>query len=644
MPVSLGNLPYGFGVKGALLVLALCSAPLEAFAQQAKKKTPAAPPIPVPTRRVNVDSVKSEHAARAIASAKMIDRMVADNYSKHKVRPNEPATDEEFLRRVYLDVAGTIPTYKQANAFLTNKSPDKRKRLIDQLLNSRESAGHLYNYWADILRLRDSQTTNNAPGRVYSQWVKECMERNKPYDKWVYEMITAEGKYFDNPATGYLLRDSGMPLDSMDNTLRIFLGTQIGCAQCHDHPFDKWKRRDFFEVAAYTFGTAYRRPANDKMFGSKNVVNRFRDELKEIDSSFDGGGKYNRFLLGNLVEVSTTNRRLTLPDDYQYDDGKPKGAVIPRTIFDPQPSLSSADSPRVVFAEWLTSPNNPRFTKTIANRMWKRLFGVGQIEPIDDMTDATVAENPELMEFLTSEMIRLNFNVKEFLRILLNTETYQRQATYAQVHPSDTYHFPGPILRRMTAEQAWDSFITLAVYNPADYQMEPASVQTKLLSVDLAKVSADEILKRDKELREVTNYKHRQARDKDYTYQGVLLARASELPCPMPPNHFLRQFGQSDRESIEASSDDGSVPQVLQMFNGTVTHMILHPKSLMYNTVVAEKTPEARVRSIFVSILSREPTPEEQQVALAEITKNGNEGYGNVIWALVNTREFLFIQ
>jgi len=632
-----------FAVLGSLLIFA---APGIGLAQNRnKKKAPPPPPPPVPVRKILVDKVNPEEQSRAMASAKLIDRMVAQNYTKYKVQPNELTTDEQFVRRAYLDITGTIPTYKQARAFAINKSADKRARLIDTLLNSPEASGHLFNYWADILRLRDREVTNNAPGKLYNEWVRESLEKNKPYDQWVFEMLTAEGKYLDNPATGYLLRDSGMPLDSMNNTVRIFLGTQIGCAQCHDHPFDKWRRKEFYEVASYMYGTSYRMNAGDKQkFGGQNVVNKFREELKKIDDKFDGGGKYNRFLIGNLVEVSDTGRKLVLPDDYQYDDAKPKAAVAPRTIFDPQPTLSPGDTPRVVFAKWLTSPENPRFAKTIANRMWKRLFGIGQIEPVDDMMDETVAENPALMDFLSQEMVRLKFDVKEYLRILLNTEAYQRQATAAEVIAGEEYHFPGPILRRITAEQAWDSFITLAVHTPDEYQSEPARVQVSLLNVDLAKTTADEIKKRDEELREVTNYKHRDARNKNYTYQGQLLARAAELPSPMPAGHFLRQFGQSDRESIEASSVDGSVPQVLQMFNGPITHMILDPKSLMYSNVVQAKTPSERLDVIFLSILSRKPTTEEQAIAMEEIDQHKEAGYGNVIWSLVNTREFLFVQ
>lgn len=634
----------GRGFLSVAVMLAVLALAGFVEGQQQKRPAPKKPAeqIPVPTRKLAISKVNPDTKSQVLASAKMVDKLVDANYFKYKVKPNATTSDEQFVRRAYLDITGAIPTYKQVRAFLNNRDAEKRSKLIDSLLNSPEAAGHLYNYWADILRLRDREVTNNAPGRPYNEWVKVAMETNKPYDQWVYEMLTAEGKYLENPATGFLLRDSGMPLDAMNNTVRIFLGTQIGCAQCHDHPFDRWKRKEFYEVAAYTFGTAYRRGAGDKMFGGGNVVNKMRDELKKIDDKFDGGGKYNRFLQGNLIEVYDNNVKLTLPHDYQYDDAKPKASVTPKTIFDPQPQMAKGDSPRVVFAKWLTSPENPRFAKTIANRMWKRLFGVGQIEPVDDMHDETVAENPELMNFLTKEMVRLKFDVKEYLRILLNTQAYQREATDVEITGGMEYHFPGPILRRMSPEQAWDSFITLAVFS--DYQQEPAKVQAELLNVDLAKASAEQILKRDQELREVTNGKHKDARDKNFTYQGQLLARAAELPCPMPPNHFLRQFGQSDRESIEASSREGSVPQVLQMFNGPITHMILHPKSLMFDTVTSDTKPEERVVTIFLSVLSRRPTPEERAIALDEIKSHNAAGYGNVIWALVNTREFLFVQ
>ena len=618
-----------------------------AMAQQ-KKNTKAKkkvdPPPPVPERKVKTTLIESSTRSKAVASAAKIDSLIEANYAKYKVTPNPVATDEQFIRRVYLDISGTIPSYKQVRAFAGNSDPEKRSKIIDTLLGQSGYASNFYNYWTDILRLKDGQLTNNVPGRPYCEWVKESLESNKPYDKFVYEMLTAEGKIWENPAAGYILRDAGMPLDAMNNTVRIFLGTQIGCAQCHDHPFDRWTQKEFYEMAAFTFGTSTRRGANDKMFGGGNVINKLREDMKKVDEKFDGGGKYNRYLQGNLAEVFDNNAKLALPHDYQYDNGKPKQVVAPKTLFGPPATVKPGESPRVTFAKWLTSPENPRFAKTIANRLWKKSFGVGLIEPIDDIKDDSQPENPELLAYLTSEMVRLKFDVKEYLRIVCNTKAYQREATHVEVNLADDYHFPGPVLRRMTAEQVWDSFVTLAVFKPDEYQMEPARVEAKILNVDLSKATAEEIYKRDQELRGGDLKKSRDARKKDYEYKGQLLVRASELESPQKPGHFLRQFGQSDREAIEVSSEDGSVPQVLQMFNGPITHMLLEPESLMYKNVTSEKSPESRIDVIFQSILARKATPEERAAAMTEIRTHGDAGYGNVIWALLNTREFLFIQ
>ena len=644
--------PFRRGLSVTLIVMAgiaatLCSSPVMAQGNKAatpKTKKKPEPPPHVPERHQKIAKMDAGTRVAAVAKAAQIDALVEVNYAKYQVKPNPMTTDEQFLRRIYLEIIGTIPNLKQVRLFHSNTDPQKRSKLIDTLLSQEGYASHFYNYWSDILRLKDGQLTNNVPGKPYCEWVKDCLETNKPYDRFVYEMLTAEGKIWDNPAAGYLLRDAGMPLDAMNNTVRIFLGTQIGCAQCHNHPFDHWTQKEFYEMAAFMAGTSTRRGGQDKKFGGGNVINKLKEELKKTDPKYDGGGKYNRFFNGNLMEVYDRPAQLQLPHDYQYDDGKPKQVVSPKTLFPPEAPIEKGEAPRMAVAKWLTTADNPRFAKTIANRLWKKSFGVGQIEPIDDLKDNSQPENPELMEFLTSEMVRLKFDMKEYLRIIYNTKVYQREATHAEVNPSEEYHFPGPILRRMTAEQIWDSFITMAAYKPGEYQTEPASVEAKLLNIDLSKATAKQIYEHDQQLRSNELKKAREARDKEHTYKGLLLVRASELPSPRPPGHFLRQFGQSDREAIEVSSVDGSVPQVLQMFNGPITHMLLEAKSVMYNNVIAEKTNEARVDVVFQSILTRRPSTEERRTALAEVKAHGDAGYGNVIWALVNTREFLFIQ
>ena len=196
----------------------------------------------------------------------------------------------------------------------------------------------------------------------------------------------------------------------------------------------------------------------------------------------------------------------------------------------------------------------------------------------------------------------------------------------------------------MTAEQVWDSFITLATLNPDRYQMPPARLQSDLSNLDLSTAEPKDFIRRYDKIKELTGARSKKNREKDHRYKGLLLVRASELPVPAPADHFLRQFGQSDRELIQGSSQEGSVPQVLQMFNGPITHMLLESGSLMHSNVVKRSSLETRVDVIFKSILSRRPTAKDMQIALAEIKAKGPSGYGNVIWALVNTREFLFIR
>ena len=621
-----------------------------------KKKTPAKKEEPLPPRfMVKSKPVSSSKLSSAISSARTIDQLVQANYTKHRIKPNPIASDAQFVRRVYLDIAGRIPTYIETRLFIVSRKQDKKKVLIDKLLNSDDYASHFYNYWADVLRYTD-RLNNSVKGEPYRQWIKQSLAENKPWDKMVYEMQVAEGLVWENPASGYLQRDAGMPLDNMNNTVRIFLGTRIGCAQCHDHPFDRWTQKEFYQMAAFTYGTTTRVSGRDKRFYKKGDPNkRLKSEYYDIEQDEEIQRKnyyrMTRVIRYNMMIVNdNVKRKIRLPHDYQYDNAKPKQVIPPKTLFGKPANIKPGEAPRVAFARWLTSKDNPRFAKTIANRLWKRLFGLGQIEPVDDMMDTTVAENPALMKFLESEMKRVNFDMKEYLRIILNSKTYQREAS-DEPALGTAYHFQGPVLRRMSAEQVWDSFLTLAVSNPSEYREFPSNVRSEFVSADLNSVSPQDLLAGDDEARKVVD-RGRSKRQKKYMYQNkrltnqkkILLARASELPSPVPPAHFLRTFGQSDRELISSSSTFGSVPQVLFMFNGPITHMMLEEGSVMYKNVTRKKKMNDRINVIFMSILNRMPDSKEMKVALQEIKKNGPAGYGNVIWSLVNTREFLFIQ
>ena len=590
--------------------------------------------------------VSPEKLAHVRETAAKIDVLVAANYKKFNVKPNPKTTDEQFVRRIYLDITGTIPTFSQTALFLTSKDPEKRSKLIDQLLGSDGYASHFFNYWADVLRYTDN-LNGNVKGDHYRQWIKQSLAENKPWNRMVYEMLTADGLIWKNPATGYLQRDANMPLDNMNNTIRIFLGTRIGCAQCHNHPFDRWTQKEFYQMAAFTFGTQGKAVATDTRFWKDNPNERLREDFYAIEQEEeDRRNSYYRFermlTYNQMIVNDQVDRKIKLPKDYAYTDAKPNEVVEPKVLFGKPVSLGKNESPRQGFARWVVQKDNPRFALTLANRLWKQCFGIGQIEPVDDMMDSTVAENPALMTLLETEMKTLGLDMKEFLRVIYHSETYQRQACFDEFQTGQPYHFPGPVLRRMTAEQVWDSFVTLASPTPFEYREMPAELVTTSMNVDLNTASAEEVLAAERAMNQAEANKSK--RQKKYLYKGVLIARASELPSPVPPNHFLRVFGQSDRELISASSTTGSVPQVLFMFNGPITHMLLEKDSTIYGNIAKRDDVVNGVKAMFMTILNRVPTPEESQIAVEEVKRAGVAGYGNVVWSLVNTREFLFIQ
>lgn len=639
---------------GILTVAFLLSSPVEAQRKKAggQANNKKAPPSKVPkgSGRVDWGPVAKVPAGRldaVKAKAKKIDQLLEAGYRKHNVSPNRMLTDSLFLRRAYLEIGGRIPTLEEISRYQADRKKDKRERLIDELLGSAEHVSHMYNYWADLLRLKDNPINGNQIAQPYHEYVKDNIRTNKPYDKWVQEMMTAEGRIWENPAVGFVTRDSNMELDAVDNMVQVFLGTQIGCAQCHDHPFDRWTQKEYYEMAAFWYPVRTRPNTGDKKrFSNGNPLQRVRAEMKKIDPKANTNGLFARVVNANLYEVwDQKNRPLKLPHDYQYDNGKPNQRVQMKPIFGTNVKVAPSDRPRDVLANWMTSPENPRFAKNIANRLWKKAFGIGLIEPVNDIQDGSDCSNPELLDLLTTTLIDNNFNLRELQRIIFNTRAWQREASFADVDLSKPYYFPGPILRRMTAEQIWDSLLTVAVYHPESFTRPSLKSIGELLDMDLNSVSAPEVQRIADEFQAKysANAERKFTRERNW-YKGLVLARASELPSPLPPEHFLRQFGQSDRELIESSGRDGSVSQILTMFNGEITHMMLERGSLIFDTIVQAKTLQARIDVIFYSILSRPPSGSERRVAEKEIRATGVQGFGHVTWALINTKEFLFIQ
>lgn len=611
---------------------AIAAARNRAAAEKAKPPKIVLPIDKAPRTEVSVAPVDPSRVTRMRSVASQIDSIVVDHLRSKGARANPPVSDEVFLRRIYLDITGTIPTLEQAESFLKSTAPDKRTVLIDQLLNSPGYASHHYNYWADVLRIVDKPDGNNYL-RPYGDWVMHSLRENTHWNVMVRQMLTAEGKVWENPPAGYKLRDDGMPLDNLNNTVRIFLGTRIGCAQCHDHPFDRWTQREFYELAAFEAGVRTRNYDRELSMAQKQAVQTSDRRLI---------GQVNRLVNYNRKEVVETAAKLRFPHDYAYDDAKPGEVVEPKVIFGPMPRMDGNSNRREAFAAWMTSNDNPRFALTIANRMWQRVIGVGLIHPVDDITEDTAPSIPKLMDLLVNEMKRLDYDLKEFLRILYNTHIYQRQSTVVDpADPTADYLLTGPIMRRMSAEQVWDSMLTLTLENPDTLARHNDTEYCDALALPPS-VTAAQLISTYPRLQEYS--REERATDRTMEYKRIVLRRASELPQPVPADHFLRQFGQSDRTIIANNTTEGTVPQLLTMFNGPVTHMMLEPGSLLVNKVTDKATLNDRIDTIFLSILSRYPTETQSQLAKKIVAEYKIPGYGDIIWSLLNTREFVFIQ
>ncbi len=725
------------------------------------------------------------------SAAARVDELIEAGYDRHEVEPNPGIDDATFVRRVHLDIIGRVPTASETREFIGSKDPGKRVRLIDDLLDSPGYVSHQFNFWADILRITTRMNGQGIEnGIAYTHWVKQAISTNMPYDQFVRGLVTAKGIIDENGAVGFYLRDRGMEIDHLATTVQTFLGTQMVCAQCHDHPFDEWTQMDYYKLAAFsTPVTVVRNPGsiNEAMaMVSRQAVEegaRARKNAKNKQEQRNAGkiaqqkaAKYKRGLnelsynFRNSV-ISETGRALKLPDDYQYDDAKPKQVVLPGTPFGDKVEIKEGESRIDAYANWMTSSTNPRFTKTIANRLWKRVLGVGLFEPVDKITESTKASNPELLDYLEELMVDLGYDLKAYYRVLYNTRTYQRGAQSFDLFSGEVFHYPGPRLRRMSAEQVWDSLVAM-IRSDADTAKSRDSNKYAVSEVRLKawkaleEKSPDELLKRQAQLRrfttqsenkmeqfrsrveqvikekdgtkalglanELMKYNVNATREyarltfwdtipgnyfrtpfrrvpnllfrelkrefsgedfpdekgfnawmtKDAGYQAAessakekakeeLLklreqmtkqeyadhlrerkaiaglrnyVRASEIVSPAPDGHFLRIFGQSDRTLIENANDKASVPQALSLMNGSTFNAISNPYSVLFRDIRNADDSDEMIDRIYLGMLSRKPTDEERAVMRDEVAQAGKNAARGLVWTVLNTQQFLFIQ
>ena len=629
-----------------------------------------------------------------------VQKLVDRSHAAKGTKLNAPASDETFLRRVYLDVAGRIPSLEESTRFLASKDADKRAKLIDELLGSEGYVSHMFNWKADLLRV-NTRIAAGQPGKLYDDWVKDAIRSRIPYDEFVRRLVTASGQLWENGAVGFYLRDLGMPLDHMSNLTRIFLGTRIECAQCHDHPLEPITQKDFYQMVAFTFGVSNLcspggySPDNVKQWPAIKAKLAAMDKDESLSQAVSGTIAPMKRLTQN------TDKQLKFPDTYAYDAALRGKPVEPRTLFGDEAAITDG-ARRKAFAEWMTSPRNPRFAKNIANRLWKRVMGTGLIEPVDSLSALPNPEHAELMDFLTQTMVRLRFDERTFLAVLLNTRLYQSESVRETPEPAVAFALRGPQLRRLSAEQIWDSHLVLLAKDSDERKstfrlggvLDPQRLRK------LTAMTADEIIaqaridraehtrNRELSLRRAEQQKERAAAkargdekevlrltalhakenkevagsdmkptDPESDSEGAKketdprwkslppsFIRASETPLPLPLGHFLRQFGQSDRREIDAFNRDPNTTHSLALMNGELTTRALAEDSFLRRQLAASKTAgEQRTQLIYRAILVRSATAEDL-AEIAKLTKDSATPEQDIIWALLNSPEFLFNQ
>src|SRR5262245_5539585 len=330
----------------------------------------------------------------------VIDRAVFAKLNQMQIRPSEPCTDREFIRRVHLDLIGVLPTPEEVQRFLADPPRRRRDLLIDRLFSRPEFADFWTLKFADVLRA-NGRLIQPKGAYVFHRWIRACLEQNLPMDRFVRALLTADGSTYKNPAANYY-RISRDPESAVETTAQLFLGVRIQCAKCHNHPFERWTQDDYYGFAAFF-----------------SQVGRKKGNLPDEEVVYETGS--------GEVRQPRTGRTMA---------PKALGGPVLQGA-----SPSPSDDRRSRLAAWLTGPDNPFFAKSLVNRIWYHLMGRGIVEPVDDFRDSNPASNDELLEGLTAEFMHGGYDLKKLIRSIVHSRTYQLSATTDPLNADDALYF-----------------------------------------------------------------------------------------------------------------------------------------------------------------------------------------------------------
>lgn len=359
-----------------------------------------------------------------------VDDLVYAKLKSMKTLASDICTDEEFLRRVSIDLTGLPPSLEDVRAFLadTRDSQVKRREVVDRLIGSREYVEYWTNKWADLLQV-NRKFLGEEGALALRNWIKDSIATNKPYDQFAREVLTASGSTIENPPAAYykIIRD---PESLMENTTHLFLAVRFNCNKCHDHPFERWTQDQYYHLSAY-FAQVGRK--QDPNFAGQTIGgSAVEGATPLVEVVFDNGSG----------EVTHNRTGKVSPPSFPYAHNDVEAASAPR---------------RQQLAKWITSKDNQYFAKSQANRLWGYMFGSGIIEPIDDIRAGNPPTNPELLDALTKDFIASGFDLQHMLRVICTSRTYQHSIRSNRWNEDDLVNYSHAIPRRLPAEVLYDS-------------------------------------------------------------------------------------------------------------------------------------------------------------------------------------------
>ena len=477
------------------------------------------------------------------------------------IPPSELCDDATFLRRVHIDITGTLPTDAEVQAFLADAAPDKRDRLIDRLLDSPQYADYFANKWNLVLRNKRRQAEDQPGTYAFYEWIWNQLYENRPYDEFVREIITASGDASFNPPVVWY-REVSQTNEQVEDVAQLFLGLRIQCARCHHHPFEKWSQDDYYGFAAFF-----------SRVGRKNLTAAENQRARE------------KRIFHNEGKAAATN---------------PRGnkSLSPTGLGAPPLDLPDTRDPRLDLADWMARPDNPFFARALVNRYWKHFFDRGIVEPEDDMRETNPPTNPELLAALSEHFVQSGFDLKQLIRTICQSSTYQLSAYPNDYNLRDKQNFSRYYPKRLSAEVLYDAF----------HQVTGTSENFSGLPAG---------------------------------------TRAVQMPDASVAPYFLKVFGQpqGDTACECERSQEANLAQSLHLLNSREVQDKVARGRAKELANQKDRPTEEKIRELYRWLYAREPLSEELQIALAHLEKhkdNPQVAYEDILWALVNTKEFLF--